>query len=352
MPILDDCLGGVEVTRGEPCDYDYSWLGLEDSFSNAACPSLLFLVNGEHKGPHKMTTEVLSLTHEAARDICKKHGHRRAAEAIVEALPYRADLQPSKVAGLVDVQVFEFARSLIACVAQANLAADRIKGLPARAKQGAALREIRAALENLRGAVGRNWGLAGPLLEIETAEQLGRLLTTEATKELLPANLRSEYIKASGNKEEYIRRGLKRSFLLRAGSRPLTRLIKGAKIAVRRAEQRIPSGAPLKGPLEMALIMQLADHFEWVFEQKAARTEGGPFSKFCSDVFEKLELQSEYSWEHLLNEGLNLHRSSFVVRRRHERHDDPKGDGGRSRRRKPRKQQLSPIARQKTKQNQ
>jgi hypothetical protein len=292
--------------------------------------------------------KVLVLAYEAARKICKKHGHKEAAQEVVDALPYRDILKPTQVTNLVKEQISMFAQSVVKCVEHANQAAGKVDKLPGRAEQGAALREIREALENLRDAVERNWDLAGPLLEIDATAQLGRLLTTEATRELLPANLRSKHIKASGNKEDYIQQGLKRSFLLDAGSRPLTRLIKGAKIAVRRAEKRIPSGAPLKVPLEIALIMQLADHFEWALGQKAAWTDGGLFSKFCDDVFERLELQSAYSWEHLLKAGLQLHRSCFVTRRRHERHDDPQYDGGRPRKRKPRKQKLAPLRRRKT----
>ncbi len=301
-----------------------------------------------NKSRQNKTPKVLILTQEAAGEICKKHGHRKAAQEIVDKLPNRVRLNSTEVAELVQGQILQFEQNLVKCVERANQAAGKVNKLPGRAEQGAALRAIREALESLRDAVERNWDLIKPLLEIETTEQLGRLLTTEATKELLPADLRSEYIKASGNKEEYIRQALKRSFLLRAGSRPLTRLIKGAKIAVRRAEKRIPSGASLKAPLEMALIMQLADHFEWVFEQKAAWTDGGPFSRFCFDIFESLEMQSAYSWEHLLREGLKLHRSSFGARRRHERHDDPKSDGGRSHMRKRRKKQFAPLRSRKT----
>ncbi len=301
-----------------------------------------------NKSRQNKTPKVLILTQEAAGEICKKHGHRKAAQEIVDALPNRVRLNSTEVAELVQGQILYFEQSLVKCVERANEGAGKVAKLPGRAEQGAALRAIREALESLRDAVERNWDLIKPLLEIETTEQLGRLLTTEATKELLPADLRSEYIKASGNKEEYIRQALKRSFLLRAGSRPLTRLIMGAKIAVRRAEKRIPSGASLKVPLEMALLLQLADHFEWALQKKASWTEGGPFSKFCDDVFEKLELQSAYSWEYLQKEGLKLHRSSFGTRRRHEQHNDPKSDGGQSRKRKPRKQKLAPSRRRKT----
>ena len=297
-------------------------------------------------------TKVLVLADKAARKICKKYGHMEAARKIVDALPNRASLNSTEVAGLVQDQLLYFEQALVKSVKRANEAAGKVEMLPQRAAQGGALREIRDALESLRDAFEHNWELAGPLLELETAEQLGGLLTTEATKELLPANLRSRYIKASANKVEYIQQGLKRSFLLEAGSRPLIRLIKGAKVALRRAERRIPSGAPMKVPLEMALIMGLADHFERVLGRKAAPTEGGPFSRFCVDVFESLDLQSAYSWEHLLKEGLKHHRNSFGVRRRHERPDDPKSDGGLSRKRKPRKMQLAPLMKRKTPPNQ
>jgi hypothetical protein len=304
------------------------------------------------KAQQNKTPKVLILTHEAARKICEKHGHMKVAQEVVEALPYRANLNSTEVAELVQVQILHFEQSLVKCVERANEVAGKVGKLPGRAEQGAALREIREALENLRDVVERNWDLAGPLLEIETTEQLGRLLTTEAAKELLPANLRSEYIDASGNVDEYNQRRLKLGYILDAGSRPLTRLIKGAKITVRRAEQRIPSGAPLKVPLEMALIMGLADHFRWALERKAAWTDDGPFSRFCADVFESLEFDTEYSWEHLLREGLKLHRSSFGARHRHKQDDEPHGDGGQSHKRKPRKQKLAPLRRRKTSPNQ
>jgi hypothetical protein len=297
--------------------------------------------------PNK-TPKVLILTHEAARKICEKHGHRKAALEVVDALPYHDGLEPTQFAELVNEQISMFARGLVKCVEDANQAAGKVDKLPGRAEQGAALREIREVLENLRHAVEHNWNLVEPLLEIETTEQLDKLLTREATKELLPANLRSELIMASNNKDEYQQQHLKRSYLLKARSRPLTRLLKGTKIAVRRAEQRIPSGADLKVPLEVALILQSAIHFEWALQQKAASTEGGPFSRFCLDVFESLELQSAYSWEYLLRAGLKLH--TVVTRRRHEWHDDPQYGGGRSRKRKPRKQKLAPLTRRKTKQ--
>lgn len=300
-----------------------------------------------NKSRQNKTPKFLILTQEAAREICKKHGHRKAAQEIVDALPNRASLNSTEVAELVQGQLLFFEQNLVKCVERANERAGKVGKLPERAEQGAALREIREALEKLRDAVERNWDLAGPLLEIETTAQLGRLLTTEATTELLPANLRSEYIKVFGNKEEYIQQGLKRSVLFHAGSRPLTRLIKGAKIAVRRAESRIPAGAPLKAPLEMALLLQLAVHFEWALQRKASWTEGGPFSRFCVDVFTSLGLQSAYSWEHLLREGLKHHRSSFGVRRQHEHHNDPKGEGGQSHGRLPRKKQLAPLKRRK-----
>lgn len=230
-------------------------------------------------------------------------------------MPYRANLKSAEIVKLVQSQILYFEQSLVRCVQRANHAAGKVEKLPRRAEQGAALREIREALESLRDTVERNWDLAKPLLEIKTAGQLGRLLTPEATQELLPANLRSEYIKASENKKEYIQQGLKLSFHFRAGSRPLARLIKGGKIAVRNAEKSVPSGAPLQVPLEMALLLELADHFESALQKRASWAAVGPFSRLCDDVFEKLALVSEYSWEHLLRESLKHHRSTFGARR-------------------------------------
>ena len=287
------------------------------------------------------------LTQEAAGEICKKHGHMEAAGKIVDALPNRVRLNSTEVAELAQGQILHFEQNLVKCVQRANESVGKVGKLSGRTEQVAALRKIREALENLRNAVERNWDLAGPLLEIETTEQLGRLLTTEATKELLPANLRSEYINASGNVDEYNQQRLKRSYLLRAGPRSMTRLIKRAKITVRRAEKRIPTGASLKAPFEIALVMQLADHFEWALQRKAAWTDNGPFSRFCADVFESLKLNAEYSWEHLLREGLKHHRSSFGARHRHKQNDEPHGDGGQSHKRKPRKQKLAPSRRRK-----
>ena len=279
-----------------------------------------------NKSRQDKTPKVLILTQEAAGEICKKHGHRKAAQEIVDALPNRASLNPTEVAERVQDQLLHFGQNLVKCVERANQVAGKVEKFPERSQQGAALREIREAIDTLYHTVERNWDLAAPLLELETTAQLGRLLTTEATRELLPANLRSRYINASGNKAEYILQGLKRSFLLEAGSRPATRLIKGAKIVVHRAERRIPSGAPLKVPLEMALLLELADHFEWALLKKASWAARGPFSRFCADVFEKLGLISQYSWEHLLREGLKHRRRSFGSRRQYERRDDPKDD--------------------------
>lgn len=302
-----------------------------------------------NKSRQNKIPKVLILTQEAAREICKKHGHRKATQEIVDALPNRASLNPTEVAERVHDQLLHFGQNLVKCVERANQVAGKVEKFPERSQQGAALREIREALDTLRDAVERNWDLAGPLLEIETAGQLGRLLTTEATRELLPANLRSRYVNASGNKAEYILQGLKRSFLLEAGLRPATRLIKGAKIVVRRVERRIPSGAPLKVPLEMALLLELADHFEWALLKKASWAARGPFSRFCADVFEKLGLHSEYSWEHILRDGLKHRRSSFGARRQYERRDASKDDGVGSTFPKPRKKQLAPLQGRKTK---
>jgi hypothetical protein len=306
----------------------------------------------DSKARQDKTSRIPVLSREAARKIVEKHGYRKAARKVVDALPYRHELGATQIAKRVDEQMSEFAQGLVKCTEAANQSAGKVDGLPHRAEQGAALREIREALEDLRVAIERNWDLAKSLLETDATEQLARLLTIEGATELLPADHRSEYLKASGNEDDYNQQQFKRSYLFVSGSRPLTRLIKGAKVAVRRAERRIPSGASLKAPLEMLLIMQLADHFEWALRQKATWTDGGPFSKFCDDVFESLGLQSAYSWEHLLKQGLKLHRKSFGVRRRHERHVGQESDGGRSQNRRPRKKHLTPSKRRKTTQNQ
>ncbi|MEP7172434.1 MAG: hypothetical protein ABI705_02985 [Aestuariivirga sp.] len=291
---------------------------------------------------HAKSPEELNLTPEAAREICKKHGHLQAAEKLVGALPYRAGLSSVEVAELVQGQILHFEQGLVKNVGRARQVAGGVENLPKRAEQKAALCEIINALEHLRGSVERNWDLAGPLLEIETTEKLARLLTSEGTRKLLPADRRAEHFKASGNTADYIQQGLNRSFLFDAGSRPLTRLINGATTVVRRAKKKVSVGAPLKEPLEMALILQLAVHFEWALGQKASWAAGGPFSRFCEEVFEKLGLDAEYSWEYLMREGLKHHGTSFGMRRHHEP-DDPVGVASRSHGRKSRKKQLKPL---------
>ena len=278
--------------------------------------------------------------------ICKRHGYAKAARLIVNALPYLDRLKPPEVGKLVEDQILMFARSLVGSVERATLIADKVEQLPKRADQGTALREIRGALEKLRNSIERNWKLVMPLIDIGTAEQLSGLLTTAATEKLLPIDLRSEYVKISADTEEYNLQNLKRSDLLLAGSRPLTRLIKGAKIAVRHAEKsRVSSGAPLKSSLEIALMIQLAAHYEWALEKKASWTDNGPFSKFSADVFAELEFESDYSWEHLLREALNLHRRSFFTRRRHLKPSDVESDETPPSVRMPRKKWLVPKSR-------
>jgi hypothetical protein len=72
----------------------------------------------------------------------------------------------------------------------------------------------------------------------------------------------------------------------------------------------------------MALIEQLARHYEWALGMNASQTDNGPFSRFCSDVFECLELDPKYNWEHLLRAGPKLHRTSFITRLRHKQPSD------------------------------
>jgi hypothetical protein len=266
--------------------------------------------------------KVLILTQEAAGEICKKHGHRKAAQEIVDALPNRVSLNSAKVDELVRGQILHFEQNLVKCVEHANQAAGKVDKLPDRSEQGAALREIGEALENLRDAVERNWDLAGPLLEIDTTEQLGRLLTNDAAPDLMPADLRSEYIKNSENKNEYLQQQLKLSYLLDGGSQPLVQLILGATKVVRRAEAAIKPGAPTKDPLGLSLMMQLAQHYEGILRKKATRTARGSFMRFCEDVFVNVGLETESGWEYLLKEGLKHHRTSFGWRRLHEPPED------------------------------
>jgi hypothetical protein len=268
------------------------------------------------------TPKVLILTQQAAGEICKKHGHRKAAQEIVDALPNRASLNSAKVDELIRGQILHFQGNLVKCVEHANQAAGKVNKLPGRAEQGVALREIREALENLRGAIELNWDLAGPLLEIETTEQLGRLLTNEAAADLMLADLRSEYIKKSENKNEYLQQQLNLSRLLGGGCQPLVQLILGATKVVRRAEAAIKPGAPTKDPLGLALMMQLAQHYEGILRKKATRTARGPFMRFCEDVFVNVGLETESGWEYLLKEGLKHHRTSFGWRRLHEPPED------------------------------
>ena len=301
----------------------------------------------KRKPPRPATAKPLILDHETALKICEKHGHRQVAERAIASLSYRADLGTLSVSALVKDQISGFAGGLVNCVERARVLAGKVEELSGRAEQGAALREIRRALENLSDVIERAWDLAGQDLKVETAEQLGRLLTTQATKDLLPARPRLEYIELLENRNDDQRQRLKLSYLLKAGCWPLIELIKGAKIAVRRAEGRVRPGPPLKAPLEMALVMQLADHFEWALSEKAAGKVGGPFSRFCADVFDRLGLEWSYDWEHLLREGLKLYRSSFGARRRHERQGAMQTTDGPPHKRRPRKQNIGllPVSR-------
>jgi hypothetical protein len=151
--------------------------------------------SGEMRGP-------LLLTDSAALAICKKHMHVEAATLIVRTLQYYDRLKPAQITKLVEDQILMFERSLVTCVERANFSAGKVEFSPGTKEQGAALRANRAALENLRDSVESNWKLVQPLIGIDTAQQLGRLLTTAATEELLPANLRSEYVKRSADKDE------------------------------------------------------------------------------------------------------------------------------------------------------
>ena len=297
------------------------------------------------KQPSDNACKTQLLSDAAALKICKKHSHRQAAQKIVDALPYRASLKPDQIEDLVTDQISKFAHSLVKCVRSAHEIDGKVEKLPRRAEQGVALREIRGALDNLRNSVERNWELLKPHLEIESVEKLSSLLTTEAIEALLPVDLRSKYIKTPSTTVEYNRQRLLRSLLLEAGSWPLTQLIKRAKVSVRHAEQSIPSGASLKAPFQMALLMQLADHFEWALEKKASWTDNGPFSKFSADVFAELEFESDYSWEYLLREGLKLHRSSFVTRRCHTQPSETTGNDHPARRHMMRKKLLVPKSR-------
>ena len=160
---------------------------------------------------------------------------------------------------------------------------------------------------------------------------------------------RVEHLKASFNTAAYVQQGLNRSFLLDAGARPVIGLIKGAKIVVRHAEKNIAAGPPLKNPRALALVLQLAQHFERIFVYTATPTVDGPFDKFCQDVFSGLGMQTESGsgWEYLLREGLKQHRTYFGARRRPEGSDNPAGERDRPRRQKPMKRVLTPSKRRK-----
>lgn len=290
----------------------------------------------------------LKLTHEAAQKICEKHGHREAAQAVVESLNNYSSLTPSEIIELVDAQKLLFAESLVKSIESANEAAIKVEHLPVRAEQGQALRDIRKAMEELRRLFQRHWKMVEPLLEIETAQQLAKLVTPESARALLPAALRSEFDLSSSGKNENIEAQIMLGYLLEAGPRPQIRLIKGAKIAVRVAQKKIAAGAPIKDPLAMALVLAFAKHYEVSLCKKATWSADGPFSKFCVEVAAAIGLPTKDSWEHVLRAALNIHRSSFVIRRWHEPRDKSRNEQARPQKRKPRKQQLTRLRTRKT----
>ncbi len=98
-----------------------------------------------NKSRQNKTPKVLILTQEAARDICKKHGHKEAAQEIINALPKRASLKSPEITELARDQILYFEQSLVKCVERANEGAGKVAKLLGRAEQGAALREIREA---------------------------------------------------------------------------------------------------------------------------------------------------------------------------------------------------------------
>lgn len=293
----------------------------------------------------------MKLTRQAAREICVRQGHKERAQNIVDLLANRTRLSPREVNELVEEQINLFANSLVKCIENATKGASTVERLPKRSERGHALRRIREALENLRQCIGLNWELAKPFLEFETVRRLERLLTTEAAAELLPAKLRleSEYAIKANRSDKYEQQSIMRGYLLEAGSRPLTRLIKEAKIGVRRAEKKIRPGAPIKDPMSLALVLQLADHYEWQLGKKAAWSADGPFSRFCVEVFAAIGFATSDSWEHVLKTGLKYHRSSFISRRLHQRDEEPKIDDDGSRSRNSRKRKLKPFIRLKSK---
>ena len=182
------------------------------------------------------------------------------------------------------------------------------------------MREIRSALEDLRNAVKRNWEVVKPVIEIEATLRLEELLSTEALEKLTrPAGRSSEPRAIGGHESTYHHKNQRRSSIFQAGVKVPVRLITLAIGELRRAEASIAPGAPLKYPFALALVMQLAQHFEGMLGKKASWTVGGPFDRFCQDVFNILGLQTKSGsgWEHLLKEGLKHHRTSFGWRRLH-----------------------------------
>ena len=292
-------------------------------------------------------TQDLVLVYRDALRICEKHGHRKAALQHVNALSFNATDNAATIAKLCKEQFAVMTRDLVECVRRAQETKAKLKHLPVRADQGAALRDIRQALERLRGVVRQNWNLIKPLVEIETAEHMEKLLTGDAIQELLPAALRYEYSGQLLKTSKFGRREINLAYVLKAELHILTRVIKGAKIVVRRAEKRNTAGAPMKAPLEVALIMQLADHYEWALQKKASSTEGGPFSRFCSDVFHDLNLKTAYDFDYLVKESLKLHGRSLVGRLGREQRGDAQITPGRARKRKPQKQKLVGLTKQK-----
>ena len=287
-----------------------------------------------------MTPRVLALSCDAVRKIYQNHQLIKAARQIVDALPNRAQLNPEVVTRLVKKQVSYLARDLVGCVKRANEAAGKIDKLPSRASQGKALREIRTALEGLRNAVKRNWSVVKPVIEIEATLKLEELLSTAALEKLTrPAGQSSEPPAIGGHESAYHRKNQRRSLIFRAGEKLPVRLITLAIGELRRAEVSIAPGAPRQNPLALALIIQLAQHFEGMLGKKASWTAAGPFDRFCQDVFESLGLftASESGWEYLLRDGLKHHRASFGWRRLHEQSDAVSVEGARSEKGKRRK---------------
>ena len=208
-----------------------------------------------------MERNPLILGEQSALALCRRHGFLQAAQVHVSKLLQHVNYSRREVDDLVDQQMRNFVRGLMQCLESAQHSAEEVRKLPSRVEQGKALRELRQRLKDVDMSLQRNWDLIAPLIAIEIATELEALLDIEVVKRLLPGQLEAEFGRSVQQNDNCDVVGIRRSYLLRAGSWPLRTLLRRSTAGLRKAEKQIVAGAPVKVPLEYALVMQLADFF-------------------------------------------------------------------------------------------